>query len=207
MAMRHLRQDLRFSDLERVDLLKAWALTSLAFAVFFLRAGFVEGGATLTGFAIVFLVAAVTGGIGFLLHEIGHKIAAHRYGVHGEFRSNDTMLLVSLVLAAVGFLFAAPGAVWLVGPVGRRESGVIAAAGPVVNMLLALCFLPLAISATGVPGLIGSIGLLLNALLGAFNLIPFPGFDGEKILRWSGWWYAALIIIGGALLFGAYGFA
>lgn len=202
MAMRRLSTDLRFSSVERIDLLKAWALTSLAFAIFFLRAGYVEG-ATLAGFFVVFLVAGVTGGIGFLLHELGHKIAAHRYGVHGEFRSNDTMLLVSLVLAAVGFLFAAPGAVWMSGMVSRKESGVIAAAGPVVNMALALCFLPLALT-TGALGMIGQIGLLLNALLGAFNLIPIPGFDGAKVLQWSGWWYALFVLTGGVILVGAY---
>ena len=202
MAIRRLSQDLRFSDIERADLLKAWALTSLAFAIFFLRAGFVDG-ASLAGFVVVFLIAGVTGGIGFLLHEIGHKLVAHRFGVHGEFRANNTMLLLSLVFAAVGFLIAAPGAVWLTGFVGRRESGMVAAAGPVVNMALALSFLPLAL-VSGPFGMVGRVGLLLNALLGAFNLIPFPGFDGAKVLRWSGWWYALFVVIGGAILVGAY---
>jgi Zn-dependent protease len=179
-------------------------MTSLAFAIYFLRGGLLEGDFTLLGFALVFIIAAVTGGIGFLLHELGHKVVAHRYGVHGEFRANRQMLVVSLIIAMFGVLFAAPGAVWMPGLVSKKESGVIAAAGPVVNMLLALCFLPLAVFGSGVLGLIGGIGMLLNALLGVFNLIPIFGFDGEKIVRWSGWWYALLVAVGGTILVGAY---
>lgn len=202
--MRRLSTDLRFSPIERADLAVAWLMTSLTFAIYFLRGGLLEGGFTFTGFVLVFLIAAVTGGIGFLLHELGHKLVAHRYGVHGEFRANKQMLILSLIIAAFGVLFAAPGAVWMSGLVTKKESGVIAAAGPVVNMLLALCFLPLALFGGGIFGLVGNIGLLLNALLGAFNLIPIFGFDGEKIVRWSGWWYALLVIVGGTILVGAY---
>src|SRR5512136_2605806 len=55
--------------------------------------------------------------IGFLLHEMAHKVVARRYGCWAEFRADYRMLGLALITAFFGFLFAAPGAVMIAGPV------------------------------------------------------------------------------------------
>lgn len=196
---------MRFSRIELGDLLKAWIATSLAFTLFFLRGGML-GSATFFGFLLVFAIASVTGGIGFVAHELMHKAAAHRFRVHGEFRSNDPMLVISIVVALLGFLFAAPGAVHLFGHVTRRESGIISAAGPAANMVLALGFLPLALLAApgSILGAVGQFGMLINAILGAFNLIPVWEFDGAKVIAWSKPAYFAMIAVAVVLVVVSY---
>lgn len=204
--MRHVNPTFRFSGREVAEIAKAWLLTSLAFAIFFLQTDwFALEGITLVHFAVVFIISAVTAGLGFVLHELCHKAAAHHFKVYGEFRSNGTMLVISILFAFMGFLFAAPGAVVLFDRASPRENGLIAAAGPVSNMVLALGFLPLALLFPGsLLGAIGAIGLLVNAILGAFNLIPFLGLDGEKIFAWSKPVYFSLVIAAAAMVVIAY---
>ena len=74
------------SEAEIRDLLKAWIAVSIAFAIIMrssLRLSFYE----------VFIVSAITVGTGFLLHELGHKFVAQRYGCFAEFRAFDQMLI------------------------------------------------------------------------------------------------------------------
>jgi Zn-dependent protease len=202
--MRNANPALAFSGEERADLAKALLLTSLAFAIFFLRTGFVGDSVSFTWFALIFLISAATAGTGFIVHELCHKVAAHRFRVHGEFRANTQMLLLTVVLALFGVIFAAPGAVHLFGNVTRKESGIISAAGPVSNMALALLFAPFALLGSGIVATACSIGAYINALLGAFNLIPFLGLDGEKILAWHAGIYAFLAVVAGLLAVGAH---
>ena len=60
---------------------------------------------------------------------------------------------------------------------------------------MALIFLILLLL-TGSGGILGelfSFGLTINALLGAFNMIPAMPFDGAKIISWNkGIYYTAL---------------
>ncbi len=51
-------------------------------------------------------------GVAFLLHEIAHKVVAIEHGQIAEFRADYQMLFLALMGALVGFLFAAPGAVY-----------------------------------------------------------------------------------------------
>lgn len=177
------------SRIELRDLLKAWAAISLAFAILF------RGTA---GFAIGFLVSALTVGLGFLFHEIGHKLVAQRYGCFAEFRSDDKMLLIAILLSFIGFIIAAPGAVMISGPVGKNRNGKISATGPAVNLGLALIFLLLMLVFGR--NIISIYGLRINSLLAAFNLIPFGIFDGRKVLEWSKPVYFALLVSGIILL-------
>lgn len=198
--MRNANPTFQFSPHEKGELVKAWVLTSLAFAIFFLRTGFLPlKNITFVGFALVFCIAAVTAGLGFVLHEMCHKYAAHHFGVHGEFHSNGFMLIASIFLAFMGFLFAAPGAVMIFGNITKRENGIISLAGPLCNVVLALLFLPLTFLG-GFLETVGSIGLLVNAILGAFNMIPFLGLDGEKIFVWNKLVYFSLVIVAGMLV-------
>lgn len=187
---------------DNFELLKAWAGTSLAFAIFMV------GGAILADprFVSFLIISAVTCGIGFVLHELAHRVLARGYGAEAHFVSNDGFLMISIVIAFAGIFVAAPGAVWHRGYLTARQSGIIALGGPVANFVLALVFLGLWYILPG-GGLFGPnilqqgayIGFSINAWLGLFNLIPAGPFDGAKVLAWD-WRVLAVAATVGVLL-------
>jgi Zn-dependent protease len=180
---------------EAFDLAVAWVALGVAFTVFLRRevadALFVGlAGDLPTGLLAVagraFLLSMVTVGVGFLLHELAHKVVAIRFGQRAQFRADYGMLLLAIAGAFVGFLFAAPGAVYHRGRITARQNGLIALAGPVTNLGLALVFAPLVIfQLPGFLGEVGALGVGINLLLAGFNMIPFGPLDGRSVLRWS----------------------
>ena len=86
-----------------------------------------------------------------MLHELAHKFTAMHYGYWAEFRKDNQMLLIAVVLAALaGVVFAAPGATVIYGDrIDKRENGLISAAGPATSLALALVFLVLYLLALG----------------------------------------------------------
>ena len=70
----------------------------------------------------------------------------------------------------------------------QSEWGValIAAAGPLVNLVLAfVCYASLVLSGVPIDGLVGSvlkIAVSVNLGFFAFNIIPFPPLDGSRVL-------------------------
>jgi Zn-dependent protease len=130
-------------------------------------------------------LALVTAGLGFLLHELAHKVAAVRFGQVAAFQADYGMLFLTIVSALAGFLFAAPGAVVHRGRITDRENGLIALAGPVTNIGLAVLFLPLVLTGSDILVDIGTQGLFINLLLAGFNMIPFGPLDGRKVVSWS----------------------
>ena len=128
---------------------------------------------------------------GFLLHELAHKWMAQKYGCWAEYRGNRNGLLLALLMGAVGFLIAAPGAVMVAGHVTNRQHGHIAAVGPLTNIALALAALPFYLLLANAAGPLGWAGdlarflVIINIILGGFNMIPFPPLDGSKIMAWS----------------------
>ena len=183
------------SEAEIRDLIKAWIAVSIAFSM-------IMRGLAGLSFYQVFIVAAITVGTGFLLHELGHKLVAQRYGCFAEFRSFDQMLLLAIIMSFFGFVFAAPGAVMISGPVGTRRNGIISAAGPVVNILLALFFLLLLFVSYGsFMAIISFYGLFINSWLALFNMIPVWNFDGAKVLRWNKKVYGIIVAIALFLMF------
>lgn len=188
----------RFYATELRDLLVAWVALGVAFGVFFLRylgvPIFPTPGEALTSplFVRLLLISLVTVGVGFLLHELAHKVVAVRFGQVAAFRADYPMLALAVGAAFAGFIFAAPGAVHHQGYITERENGLIAVAGPVTNVLLVAVFLPLAfpevlpLSAPGeLVGQAGQLGVIINAFLAAFNMIPFGPLDGRKVVAWS----------------------
>jgi len=170
------------SKKELKDLLKAWLAISLAFGIA------IGGGYTILKSPLIlryFSISAVAVGLGFLFHELAHKLVAQKYHCWAEFRSFDNMLWLALVISLFGIVIAAPGAVMIVGTVTKDRNGKISLAGPLTNIVLAIIFLGMAMVTTGYLAELAGYGLLINALLSAFNLIPYGNFDGKKILRWN----------------------
>ena len=190
---------MKFSHVEIQHLLRAWVVISLAFAILNSR------GFSLTpGFFFAAAISAVTVGVGFLLHELMHKYFAQKYGCRAEFRAFDFMLLVAFVMSFFGFVFAAPGGVFIQGNVNNARSGRISAAGPLTNIVLAAAFIGLGFfSGTVYQPLLHQIagyGASINAWLAVFNMLPLMGLDGSKVLRWNMKVYVTLLVISLALM-------
>jgi len=161
-----------------IDLAKAWIAISIAFAL-------VLGGFSMSyEFAMYLGIAFFTVGLGFLLHELAHKVVAQRYGCFAEFRAWNAMLILMLATSVLGIILAAPGAVLISGPVGKRRNGIISVAGPVVNIVLAIAFLFL-FFVLPVGKLVAVYGFTINIWLALFNMIPVWNLDGKKVLAWS----------------------
>jgi Zn-dependent protease len=212
----------RISRQERLDLLIAWGAISLAFSLIFrdnfeLIRIFPD---PLIRFIFSLMFSMVTVGIGFVAHEMAHKFTAMKYGFWAEFRKDNTMLVVAVALAAlVGVVFAAPGATVIYdsgrfggGGINREQNGKISAAGPLTNLLLCIPFAGLLLyggassNLTGnVATLIGMIGLQVNAMIAAFNMLPVSVLDGRKVLAWNPVVFAILIVAAfGTLLLSFY---
>lgn len=188
---------------DNLELLKAWAGTSLAFAIYLVRGQILN-----RDFLLFLAIAAVTTGIGFLLHELAHRIVARRFGAEAHFVANNGWLLISMVIAFLGIFIAAPGAVWHRGYLTARQGGLIAVAGPATNLALALVFLagfyllPFRAAVLGVPlVVVCQVGYGINAWLGLFNMIPAGPFDGAKVLAWDWRVFGATVAIGLLLTF------
>jgi Zn-dependent protease len=187
---------MKFSQIEKEHLLKAWVAISFAFAV-------LSSSILSATFVIYFIIALFTVGIGFLLHELAHKMVAQHYRCWAEFRADDMMLGFAIISAFLfKFLFAAPGAVMIYGNVSVKKNGKISLAGPLANIVIALIFLALKYLFTAPIMLyqLFNFGFQINAFIGLFNLIPIMNFDGTKILRWSTPIYIITLIAAGLLV-------
>ncbi|MEW5996935.1 MAG: site-2 protease family protein [Candidatus Micrarchaeota archaeon] len=137
-------------------------------------------------FLISFFLATV--GIGFIFHELAHKVVANFFGAAAEFRMWAEGIAFMLVFSLLGFVFAAPGAVYIYSPyLTKKENGVISLAGPFTNLALAGIFLALAFVS---PLSFGSMnawlwGSRINIFLALFNLIPIYPLDGSKVMGWN----------------------
>jgi len=196
--------NIRFSQRELKDLLIAWLALGVAFAIF-LNPGLLQSvldpsnSPDLSAMSDALALSLLTAGVGFLLHELAHKVVAIRFGQIAEFRADYNLLFLAIVGALAGFLFAAPGAVHHRGRITKRENGLISLAGPVTNLALAALFLVflVAVTLSGLEGFlveIGTFGVIINLLLAGFNMIPFGPLDGKKVLAWSKVVYVAAAV-------------
>lgn len=188
------------SSQELRDLFIAWLAISYAFAILmaWIKLPDQPSASQIFGPFILDLmvIALVTVGISFLAHEMGHKFAAQQYGAWAEFRMSVSMLLLAILMAwQLGILFAAPGAVQIFGPhLSRQQYGKVAASGPLMNLFLALVFMPL-LTETGILLEIGRWGVMINLLLAGFNMLPISVLDGRKVLAWSAPVYIGLFAL------------
>ena len=149
--------------------------------------------------------------VGLPVHEFSHALAAFRLGdgtakLFGRLTLNPlahfdpvggSLLALTFIGSAaagtpIGFGWAKPTPV---NPLnlegGRRGEAIVAAAGPVSNLILAIAgAIPLRFMYAN-PHLIGQFTLVamvldlfvqINILLMIFNLIPIPPLDGSKVL-------------------------
>lgn len=131
---------------------------------------------SLSGTAVgVGFILAIFGSV--LLHELGHAIAARRYGV-------ATRDIVLLPIGGVARLERIPET--------PRHELVVALAGPAVNVLIAfLLYLWLQASGQWLPGSPVTVSggsflqrlYFVNLFLVAFNLLPAFPMDGGRVLR------------------------
>lgn len=195
---------LQFSGTEIRHLAIATGLLTLAFGLSTQNITFWNfTDASLMGLTVSVFVSFFAVATGFLLHEMGHKFVAQRYGCWAEFRYNMIGLIIALGMALmIGWMFAAPGAVYIRGNISKRENGIISLAGPLTNLILAVLFLPLLyagmVTGMGILVYIGFYGMFINFFLGAFNMIPVMPFDGSKIWAWNPMVYILMAILLGA---------
>ena len=177
---------MKFNKKEIKDLLLAGIMISLAFAILF-SGGYSALLSPNVNLISLFVISFFTAGIGFLLHELMHKYFAQKYNLWAEFHAFYNMLWLALLFSLFGFIFAAPGAVFIRGTITRSKNGKISVAGPLTNIVLAVLFLILLLifGNSGILGLFFTMGMSINALLGAFNMIPVMPFDGAKVIAWD----------------------
>jgi Zn-dependent protease len=158
---------------------------------------------TIAEFLPQIVVLAIMLLFAFPIHEFAHALAAYRLGdstarLFGRLTLDPRahfdpigglMLAVSVVFLGFGFGWAKPTPVNpqnLRG--GRWGEAIVAAAGPISNLVLAIAAaIPLRyILAVGMdaPFLEAVLRLFIyiNLLLMIFNLVPIPPLDGSKVL-------------------------
>lgn len=144
--------------------------------------------------------------LAFTLHEVGHAYAAYWCGDRTAYQDGRLSLnpfrhldpVGSLLLPGIGILMGGFIFGWakpvpyriLPTPHWRRDSLLVALAGPFVNLLLMIASLGLVYAVPYVPD-VASLWLWrdagnsahLNATLFVLNMLPVPGFDGGRVLR------------------------
>ncbi len=147
--------------------------TFLILVAVFCSVGWETDGATGVFWSLLFLAAIFTC---VVLHELGHSVAAQHYGIE----------VIRILLLPIGGMAQFQSV-----PREAHKELIIAAAGPLVNFVLAgFLFMftgpPVELLQTGWPNgwltLFQGV-LVVNLIMGLFNLLPIFPMDGGRMLR------------------------
>jgi Zn-dependent protease len=134
--------------------------------------------------------------VGLTFHEFSHAFVADQLGDHrpralgrvslNPVRHIDPMGALMLVIVGFGWAKPVPINPAALRP-GRRGLSMVAAAGPVANVSVAVlaAILFRAVDAAGAPDfLLSALGytVLFNFVLAIFNLVPIPPLDGYNVV-------------------------
>lgn len=157
--------------------------------------------------AQIILVSIIPVLFAILLHEVAHGWTAYKLGdktayMLGRLSLNPikhidpvgTILVPAILIMTVGFAFgwAKPVPIdWRNLRNPKRDTAIVALAGPAANLCMAIIWVLLALIATLLPTSMSIlsqpllnmavIGVFFNILLMIFNLIPIPPTDGGRI--------------------------
>ena len=187
-----------FSKYEIRDLITAFIVLSICFAIS-------NVGINLNRILSLLPIVMVGVGVGFILHEIGHKFMAMKYGYDAEFKLWPLGLLIAFATAFLGFVFAAPGSVKInADNLSDEMNGKITIAGPLANIglaiisvLFAALIYPLSLHGSffRLIYLICTVSFSVNSFLATFNLLPLSSLDGTIVLKWNiGFWIISFAI-------------
>jgi len=196
------------------DIIIAWIAISICFTLVLGGFNVLDGAYSNWVFdwsklGLYILISLFATGTAFILHELAHKYSAIHIGAKAKFIMWKNSLFMSVGFAAlVGFVFVAPGAVYIFGKhLSRKEDGLTSLAGPATNIILAILFIIvyfiLGSPQTGIIAPILGFGIIINFWIAFFNLLPIGPLDGKKIFVWNPfiWVICTAISIGGYLLF------
>ena len=156
------------------------------------------------GFGLYVILPPIIFLFSFMVHEMAHKFTAQHYGMWSEFR----MTTAGYYMSAIAIVFSIPifgtGVVLSSGASSTDEDAKVNLAGPVSNLvlgsLMSLIILGIAFSEPSailyfLVVIVLRPALILNGMLGLFNMIPFQPFDGGTVFQWNkGIW--AIVAIG-----------
>lgn len=157
--------------------------------------------------AQIILVSIIPVLFAIVLHEVAHGWTAYKLGdktayMLGRLSLNPikhidpvgTILVPAILIMTVGFAFgwAKPVPIdWRNLRNPKRDTAIVALAGPAANLCMAIIWVLLALIATLLPTSMSIlsqpllnmavIGVFFNILLMIFNLIPIPPTDGGRI--------------------------
>ena len=179
---------LKFTKNEIRDLIIAFLVLSVAFAM---------SNVKLDAHRFVSILPIVMVGValGSLVHELGEKFVATKYGYEAEFKAWPLGLLIAFASSFIGMVIALPGSVFTNDDNRDDEiNGRIAISGPMANMILAVLFIVIAALIFPLKAysdvftliyLICTVGFSVNSFLATFNLLPLYTLDGTKIMKWN----------------------
>ena len=138
----------------------------------------------------------------YIVHELAHKFSAQYYGYFARFTLEPFGLALTLITSIIpfGIKVIMPGDVRIgvfTGFPDVKKVGVIAAAGPISNLVI--FFIAKVLENLGF-GLFADVAMI-NAWVSFFNLIPIGVLDGLKILKWNIGVWALLFILAFAATF------
>jgi Zn-dependent protease len=122
-----------------------------------------------------------------VLHELAHKFVAMAFGATATVHAPIGMYIFVILLRLINFpiIFFVGGYVEVAGRLLAWQYALISLAGPLTNIIIYVILI-LAIKYKLVNRKhhdLMSKAAKLNLFLAAFNMIPFPGFDGYNFFR------------------------